>query len=73
MIRLGVLAAGSIVLAGCGNSDGKPAYNAEEQKAVQQAKSMTPEQQLEAAQKSALPPDQKAALIQSIKEKNGLR
>lgn len=61
-------------LLGCGdsNSTAAPAHTAEEEKAIQGAKAMTPAQQLAAAEKSPLPPDQKAALIKSIKEKNGL-
>jgi uncharacterized protein YcfL len=72
LIRLAILTLSVCALVGCGSSNSTPPHNAEEEKAVQQARSMTPQQQLEAAEKSTLPVDQKNALIKSIKEKNGL-
>ena len=68
------LAGLAMVLLGCGdsNSTAAPAHTAEEEKAIQGAKALTPQQQLEQAEKSPLPAEQKAALIKSIKEKNGL-
>lgn len=64
----------AVALVSCGdsNSTAAPAHTAEEEKAIAGAKALTPQQQLEQAQNSPLPADQKAALIKSIKEKHGL-
>ncbi len=60
-------------LVGCGGSKRTYKYNDVEEKAMQEAKNLTPEQQIERAQNSPLPPEQKEALIKSIKEKNGIK
>gem|GEM_PF-4398962 len=78
MIRPGLvplaLALGCLGLAGCGSSGGAHSHNAEEAKAVREAKALTPQQQLERAQaNTSMPADQREALIKSIKEKHGLR
>lgn len=70
---LPAIAVSAIALVGCGNANDTPPHNAEEAKAVQEVGSRTPQQQIEAAENSPLPADQKAALIKSIKEKNGLK
>ncbi|RYG44625.1 hypothetical protein EON79_14495 [bacterium] len=62
-----------LLLIGCSGGDGKAAYNDDEKKAVEAAKNLTPEQQIENAQKAPLSQEQKDALIQSIKEKNGIK
>lgn len=75
MKHLVLLTLGALCLVGCGGPGaGTPStYTDEEKKAMQQAASLTPQQQLERAEaNTTLPPDQKAALIRSIKEKNNL-
>ena len=75
MKHLVLLTLGAMCLVGCGGpKDGTPGnYTDEEAKAMREATSLTPQQQLERAESNTtLPPDQKAALIKSIKEKNGL-
>ncbi|RYG36145.1 hypothetical protein EON81_10625 [bacterium] len=62
-----------MLLAGCSGGDGKAAYNIEEKKAVEAAKNLTPEQQIENAQKAPMSQDQKDALVKSIKDKNGIK
>ena len=66
-----VLVAAAIV--GCVGSKRTYTHTDAEEKAVQEAMNLTPEQQIERAQNSPLPPEQKEALIKSIKEKNGIK
>lgn len=61
------------VLSGCGGSKRTYKHTDVEEQAMQEVKNLTPEQQIERAQKSPLPPEQKEALIKSIKEKNGIK
>jgi hypothetical protein len=74
VIRSAILASLAAVILGCGNSNSTqaPPHTAEEEAAIKAAKAMTPEQQIEQVEKGPLPPEQKAAMIQSIKAKNGL-
>ena len=63
-----------MVLVGCGSgSNGAPRHTADEEKALESVKNLTPEQQIERAQASPLPPEQKEGLIKSIKEKHGIK
>ncbi|MGV3615550.1 MAG: hypothetical protein ACO1SV_09475 [Fimbriimonas sp.] len=74
MRRLVLLTLGAACLVGCGGpANGTAAHTSEEEKAVREAQSLTPQQQLERAEASQLPADQKAALINSIKAKHGLK
>ena len=75
MIRGIALLSLAAVVVGCGSSpnpNNPPAHTAEEEAAIRSAQGLTPQQQLEQAEKSPLPADQKAALVNSIKEKHGL-
>lgn len=67
------LAAAAAFAVGCGGSDKTYRHTEAEEKAVQEAMNLTPEQQIERAQNSPLPQEQKDALIRSIKEKYGLK
>lgn len=64
---------GFCFVVGCGSNNGTPPHTAEEEKAVQEAKNLTPEQQIERAKNSPMPQSAKDALIKSIKDKNGLK
>jgi hypothetical protein len=59
---------------GCGasNSTKAPAHTAEEDAAIRAAQALTPQQQIEQIEKGPAPADQKAAMIQAVKAKNGL-
>lgn len=61
------------VLSGCGAGNQVPAHTADEQKAVEELKNMTPEQQIERIQKGPMPESAKAAMIKKIKDENGLK
>ena len=69
---VGIMLAAAI-LAGCGGSNRTYNHTDAEDKAIQEAKNLTPEQQIERAQNSPLPQEQKDALIKSIKDKNGIK
>ena len=60
-------------LAGCGSDHGSPPHTADEQKAVDDYNKLTPQQQIDRAQKSPMPQGAKDSLIQSIKDKNGIK
>jgi len=60
-------------LAGCGSDNGAPAHTADEEKALADYKKLTPEQQIERAKNSPMPQAAKDSLIQSIKDKNGMK
>jgi hypothetical protein len=62
-----------LFVGGCGDSDVVPKHSAEEEKALQDMKSLTPEQQIERIQNGGMPDSAKQALIQEIKTKNGLK
>lgn len=68
-----ILAAVGALAVGCGGSNKTYRHTEAEEKAVQEAMNLTPEQQIERAQNSPLPQEQKDALIRSIKEKHGLK
>lgn len=68
-----MLAVAGALVAGCGGSNKTYKHTDAEEKAVQEAMNLTPEQQIERAQNAPLPPEQKEALIKSIKEKNGIK
>lgn len=71
--KAGLILIAGLVAIGCGGSQREYKHTSAEEKALQEANSLTPEQQIERAQNSPLPPEQKEALIRSIKEKNGLK
>jgi hypothetical protein len=60
-------------LAGCGDDHGSPPHTADEQKALDEYKTLTPQQQIERAEKSPMPQGAKDALIKSIKDKNNIK
>lgn len=61
-------------LMGCGsNPDAVPTHTADEQKLVDQLKSETPQQQIERIQKGPMPDSAKSAMIQKIKDENGIK
>jgi hypothetical protein len=61
-------------LGGCGNNaDQVPAHTGDEQKLVDELKNETPEQQIERIKKGPMPEAAKAAMIQKIKDKNGIK
>jgi len=62
------------LLGGCGNNpDAVPAHTAQEQKLIDEMKSLTPQQQIERIQKGPMPESAKAATIQKIKDANGIK
>lgn len=62
-----------LFVGGCGDGDTVPKHSAEEEKALQDMKTLTPEQQIERIQNGGMPDSAKQALIQEIKTKNGLK
>ncbi len=65
-----LLAAATLVAAGCGSSDAVPAHSASEQKALNEYKSLTPQQQIDRIQKGPMPASAKEAMIKKIKDQN---
>ncbi|RYG42937.1 hypothetical protein EON79_17950 [bacterium] len=65
--------AAALLLGGCGNADSVPAHSAEEQKAIDELKTLTPEQQIDRIQKGGMPQAAKDAMIRDIKAKHGLK
>lgn len=63
----------ALCLAGCGQGAGVPTHTADEQKAVDDLKNETPEQQIERIQKGPMPESAKAAMIQRIKQEHGMK
>ena len=64
----------ALLVGGCGSSqDQVPAHSPEEAKAIQEAKNMTPQQQIERIQSGGMPESAKAAMIQEIKQKHGIK
>lgn len=64
----------ALLIGGCGSSpDTVPKHSPEEEKAIQEAKNMTPQQQIERIQQGSMPESAKAAMIQEIKQKNGIK
>jgi len=61
------------LLGGCGSANDIPAHTADEQKAVDELNSMTPQQQIDRLEKGPMPADAKAAMIAKIKKENGLK
>ena len=74
-MKLGLLllAAATLVAAGCGSSSGVLAHDAREQKALDDLKKETPEQQIERIQKGPMPASAKDAMIKKIKDANGIK
>jgi len=73
-VAFAILAVVAAPLLGCGNgADNVPSHTADEQKLVDEVKNETPEQQIERIQKAPMPESAKAAMIQKIKDKNGIK
>jgi hypothetical protein len=70
---LPLLAAALLFGGGCGNGDSVPKHTPEEEKALQDLKTLTPEQQIERIQNGGMPDSAKQAMIQQIKTKYGLK
>ncbi|MGV3614183.1 MAG: hypothetical protein ACO1SV_02505 [Fimbriimonas sp.] len=68
-----LLAVTLLFVGGCGDSDTVPKHSPEEEKAMQEMKSLTPEQQIERIQNGGMPEAAKQAMIQDIKTKHGLK
>lgn len=67
------IAFGCVFLVGCGSGNGVPAHTADEQKAVDELNSQTPEQQIERIQNGPMPESAKASMIKKIKDDNGIK
>lgn len=66
--------AAALLIGGCGKSgDTVPAHSPEEEKAIQEVKNLTPEQQIERIQNSPMPDTAKASMIQKIKQEHGIK
>jgi len=68
-----LLAAATLVAVGCSNPNQVPSHSAADDKAISELKAMTPEQQIDRIQKGPMPESAKAAQIQKIKEKAGIK
>lgn len=73
MTRFVAIVLVAAAIAGCGSSQRTYTHTADEEKAMQEVKNLTPEQQIERAQNAPISPEAKETLIRSIKEKNGLK
>ncbi|CAN5489300.1 hypothetical protein BH11ARM2_BH11ARM2_08260 [soil metagenome] len=62
----------ALLLGGCGSS-GVPDHTADEQKAVDELKNQTPQQQIDRIQNGPMPESAKKAMIDKIKKENGLK
>lgn len=60
------------LLGGCGDSNQVPGHTADEQKAVDELKNQTPQQQIERIQNGPMPDSAKKAMIDKIKKENNL-
>lgn len=64
----------ALLLGGCGSGgDSVPGHTASEDKAINEAKNLTPEQQIERIKNSPQPEGAKAALIDRIKREHGIK
>lgn len=61
------------LLGGCGNGSEVPNHTADEQKAVNELKNETPEQQIQRIQNGPMPEAAKAAMIDRIKKEHNLK
>jgi PBP1b-binding outer membrane lipoprotein LpoB len=68
-----IMAAAIFIAAGCASKDVVPAHSGSEQKALDELSHMTPQQEIERIQKGPMPESAKAARIQQIKDKNGIK
>lgn len=73
MKGLWVLAAATLVAAGCSNPNSVPAHSNTEEAAITELNKMTPEQQIERIQKGPMPESAKVSMIQKIKDKSGIK
>jgi len=67
------IAAATLVAAGCASPDKVAPHSADEQKAINQLNSLTPDQQIERIQKGPMPQAAKDSMIQKIKDKAGTK
>jgi hypothetical protein len=72
-VRLLLPLVAALLLGGCGDKDVVPGHSAEEEKALKEAASLTPEQQIERIRTGGMPESAKEAMIADIKKKNGLK
>lgn len=63
----------ALVLGGCGSADTVPSHSAAEDKAIAEAKNLTPEQQIERIKSGPMPEGAKAAMIDRIKQEHGIK
>jgi len=63
----------ALLLGGCGSSDKVPGHTADEEKAIQEEKNLTPQQRIERIQNSPMPQGAKDAMIDKIKKENGIQ
>lgn len=68
-----LFAAALLFAGGCGNGDTVPKHSPEEEAALKEMQTLTPEQQIERIQNGGMPESAKQAMIQEIKTKNGLK
>jgi hypothetical protein len=69
-----LLAAATLVAAGCGSSDNSVmAHSDSEAQAISKMNAMTPEQQIDMIQKGPMPASAKGPMIQKIKDKYGIK
>jgi len=73
MRRFLLIAAAAIVAVGCSNQNAVPAHSAEDQKAIDELSKMSPEKQIERIQNGPMPESAKAAMIQKVKDKAGIK
>lgn len=69
-----VAASAALLLGGCGSSDNSvPGHTAAEDAAIKEQANLTPQQQIERIQNSPQPEGAKAAMIERIKQQNGMK
>ena len=73
MKKIFILVVAILAAAGCSNPNAVPAHSAEDQKAIDELKTMSPEKQIERIQNGPMPESAKAAMIQKVKDKAGIK
>ncbi|MDR3689118.1 MAG: hypothetical protein P4L46_07040 [Fimbriimonas sp.] len=62
----------AFLVAGCANPNSVPVHSATEDKAINELKNMSPQQQIDRIQNGPMPASAKAAMIKKIKDKAGI-
>lgn len=67
------IAAAALAAAGCSNPNQIPTLGPDDQKAIDAYNKMTPQQRIDSIEKGPMPQSAKQAMIQRIKDQNGIK